>query len=116
MFSSLTFTAFGASNSISLNFNSYENNQGFVDGSRNGVYHSLSNRTHVLHVNSKSGSGTIYVTLRRDIAGINPIYGTASVATTGSYVLNAGPAASNYYIYAYGSDARTYYSLSGEIY
>lgn len=115
MFSSFAIPTFANSN-VSFNFNSYEHNQGFIDGSANGIFYSLANRTHVLHVNYKSGSGTIYATLRRSVAGIDPIYGTASVSSPGSFVLKSGPADSNYYFYATGSQARTYYSLSGEVY
>lgn len=96
-------------------FFSGENAVGYVDGSSgvNQKYYSLNSGSSSLDVRSKSGSGTIYVTLKKDVWGIDPSYGTASVTGTNMYYFNPTSSSDKYYYYANGSNARTSYSLFG---
>lgn len=103
-----------ASAPFNFSFNSLSNGLGYVDGSKNGSYHTLiANNQVTLRVNSKSGSGDINVSLKRS----NITYGIVNVDSIKDYKFNAKPEVTSnyYYLHAIGSKPNVNYKASGYI-
>lgn len=108
-----------ASKDFWCSFNSGGNGNGYVDGSVNGVYYTLNAGTAYMKVTyfHKTGAGTYAkIILKRQQFGFDANYGTKSVNSTGTYSWSVDTYSDKYYLYAYGDQIYTDYTIQGTIY